>query len=74
MEAERRLPLFSSDRQMQARLMPMAAGAQLLLGVAYLDSLYLVKSRLAEEDRLLQVREGLPDPSSSWLDHFAWYG
>ena len=46
------LLLFFCDKQFQARLIPMAAATQLLLAVAHSDSLYMVKSRLAEQDRV----------------------
>jgi hypothetical protein len=46
------LLLFHSDKQFQARLIPMAAGTQLLLAFAHSDSLYMVKKRLAEQDRV----------------------
>jgi hypothetical protein len=64
------------DKQMQARLMAMAAGAQLLLGVAYTDSLWLVKNKLAEEEIYLQRKEGFKAEELmdvSWMDFMAWY-
>lgn len=47
--------------QMQARLLVMAAFAQLLLGVAYFDSLWLVKKKEAEHQMLQELREGFAD-------------
>lgn len=65
---EKSLLLWFCDKQWQARLMTMAAGAQMLLGVAYTDSLYLVKRKLAEDEKLTQMKEGFKDVTLSKLD------
>ena len=67
------LVLFFSDKQMHARAMAMAAGVQGVLGVAWTDSLWLVKNKLAEEEELRQIADGLPDAHSVWYDHMEWW-
>lgn len=72
-EESKELLLFYGDRQIQARMMGMAAGVQTILGVAWTDSLWLVKNKLAEEERLQQIRDGFTEVTSQWYDFMAWY-
>lgn len=72
--ADKRLLLFFCDKQLQARAMAMAAGVQGVLGAAWTDSLWLVKNKLASEERLKQLREGFDDVDSvKWYDFMEWY-
>ncbi len=46
---------------MHARLLVLAAAAQVAVAVAYLDSLWLVKSTEAEREKIQQLEEGFAD-------------
>lgn len=62
--------LFQCDRQMHARLIPMAAAVQFFVSIAWADALWLGKKAMADAERAKQLEEGFTDVSVSAFTFF----
>ncbi len=71
---EKKLELFTCDRQLAARMMPVSAVMQTVLAVLHTSSLMTVKKGLAEADRLEQIRLGVENAVvQPWSNYLQWY-
>jgi hypothetical protein len=72
--AEKKLVLFTCDRQFAARMMPIASVVQVGLAVLHTSSQSAVKKGLAQADRLEQIRLGVENAMLlPWEHYMRWY-
>ncbi len=69
----RRLQLFHSNRQLQARLLPAAGFVQAVLSGIHVASTREIKNQMVLEDRMLQARDGFTEITSRpWYEFMFW--
>jgi hypothetical protein len=72
--AEKKLVLFTCDRQFAARMMPLSSVLQVGLAVLHTSSQTSVKKGLAQADRLEQIRLGVENVMLlPWEHYMRWY-